>query len=51
MVAELYSDEAIASRLKIAIRTVEAHRTVIMRKLGFHSRTEIIQFGTEQGFV
>lgn len=51
MVADLISDEKIASSLAISERTVEAHRTAIMRKLGVHSRTELILFAKMQGFT
>jgi DNA-binding NarL/FixJ family response regulator len=51
MVADLIGDEAIAKNLDISERTVEAHRTAIMRKLNVHSRTELIRFARTQGFT
>jgi DNA-binding NarL/FixJ family response regulator len=49
MVAKLYTDELIAERLNVSERTVESHRTSIMRKLGVHSRTELIHYARDQG--
>jgi DNA-binding NarL/FixJ family response regulator len=50
MVAKMQSDELIAERLNISVRTVEAHRTAIMHKLEIHSRTELIRYAKEHGF-
>jgi DNA-binding NarL/FixJ family response regulator len=50
MVAKLMSDQTIGEKLGISTRTVEAHRTSIMRKLGVHSRTELIRYAKEFGF-
>jgi len=51
MVARLCSDESISEKLQVSKRTVEAHRTSIMRKLGVHSRTELIRHARERGFI
>jgi DNA-binding NarL/FixJ family response regulator len=51
MVAHLLDDDAIASLLDVSARTVEAHRTAIMRKLCIHSRTQLIRFAREQGLM
>jgi DNA-binding NarL/FixJ family response regulator len=37
----------IAARLLISIRTVETHRTNIMRKLDLHKNTQLIQFAIQ----
>ena len=37
LIAEGNASKEIASRLEISVRTVEAHRTNVMRKLGLHS--------------
>lgn len=41
----------IARRLVISPRTVEMHRTNLMRKLGLHSQTDLILFALKQGFL
>jgi DNA-binding NarL/FixJ family response regulator len=51
MVANLCSDETIADSIHVAPRTVEAHRTAIMRKIGVHSRLELIRYAKRQGFM
>jgi DNA-binding NarL/FixJ family response regulator len=50
LVAHNFNDQAIASHLKIGPRTVENHRTEIMRKLGIHSRVDLMRFAADQGF-
>jgi DNA-binding NarL/FixJ family response regulator len=37
-----------AKALGVALRTVEAHRTHVMQKLGLHSRAELVRFVAEQ---
>jgi DNA-binding NarL/FixJ family response regulator len=51
LVAHLDTDQAIARNLAITERTVETHRTAIMRKLGLHSRTDLIRYAKVQGFT
>jgi DNA-binding NarL/FixJ family response regulator len=51
MVAEGLSSVAIARRLSISPRTVEAHRASVMRKLGLKGRTELIKFALSRGIV
>lgn len=51
LVAQEISDAAIAKHLGIEQRTVESHRTVIMRKLNLHSRMELVHYAHKQGFI
>jgi DNA-binding NarL/FixJ family response regulator len=50
LIAKLRDDVVIGAILCLAPRTVESHRTAIMRKLGVHSRIELIRWAREQGF-
>lgn len=51
LVAQQYDDAAIAKHLSIGERTVETHRTLIMRKLEIHSRMELVHFANLRGFI
>ena len=51
MAAEGLSSAAIARRLGISPRTVEAHRASVMRKLGLKGRAELIRFALSRGIV
>jgi DNA-binding NarL/FixJ family response regulator len=41
----------IAKRLSISRRTVEMHRTHLMRKLDLHSQTELVRYAVQKGIV
>jgi DNA-binding CsgD family transcriptional regulator len=51
LIAQGSSNRAIADRLFVGVRTVEAHITRILTKLGFSSRTQIAAWSVEQGLV
>jgi two-component system response regulator NreC len=42
---------AIAEELKLSPRTVEVHRTNLMRKLGLHNQGELIHFALARGLI
>jgi two-component system response regulator NreC len=42
---------AIAARLHISPRTVETHRSNLMRKLGIHTLADLIRYALERGIV
>jgi two-component system, NarL family, response regulator NreC len=41
----------IASRLNLSPRTVETHRTNLMRKLGLRSQTDLIRYAIQRGLI
>lgn len=45
------SSGGLAERLCIGSRTVETHRENIMKKLGLHSKTELIHYAFQHGLV
>jgi DNA-binding NarL/FixJ family response regulator len=51
LIAEGLSAKEIASRLDISAKTVEAHRTSLMRKLGLRKATELVRYALRHGLV
>lgn len=51
LTAQGYSNGEIASRLFISPRTVETHRTNLMRKLELHNHSQLIQFAIQRGII
>jgi len=51
MLAEGASKSEIAERLFISIKTVENHRTNIMRKLNIHSAMELVRYAARLGLI
>ena len=51
LVAEGVTGTQIAARLFISRRTVETHRSNLMRKLGLKSQAEIIRYALKRGIV
>ncbi len=45
------SNESLAKRLSISIKTVETHRASINRKLGVHSTAELVRFAARNGLL
>ncbi len=51
MLAQSMSIPNIAKRLSISPRTVETHRTNLMRKLGLQTRTDLIKYALERSLI
>jgi two-component system nitrate/nitrite response regulator NarL len=51
LVAQGKSNKEIASQLKISIRTSEAHREKIMKKLNLHTIAELTKYAISRGLV
>ena len=51
LVAEGYSNKEIATHLNISVKTVETHKANFMEKLEFKSRTEIVRYAIQQGWL
>ena len=50
LLAKSYSSKEVAVKLDISAKTVENHRTNLMRKLGVHDVAGVIRFVVRQGF-
>ncbi|HEY3037095.1 MAG TPA: response regulator transcription factor [Pyrinomonadaceae bacterium] len=46
-----YSNKEIAARLKLSVKTVEAHKANSMKKLDLHSRIDIVRYAVLQGWL
>ena len=51
LVAQGEATPAIAARLGLSPRTVETHRTNLMRKLGLRSQTDLIRYALQRGLI
>jgi two-component system response regulator NreC len=51
LIAEGLSNQAIASRLGISVRTVDRHRENIMERLNLHSRTDLVKYAIRKGLI
>jgi two-component system, NarL family, response regulator NreC len=51
LLARGHTNQEIAQRLYISVRTAETHRSHIMRKLGLESRAELVAYAIEHGFL
>lgn len=50
-IAEDKKNKEIADLLGISVRTVQAHRTNLMDKLGAHDRTELVKYAISKGII
>jgi two-component system response regulator NreC len=51
LIAQGLSNQEIADRLVISIKTVNRHRENIMAKLNLHSRVELVRYAIEKGLI
>ncbi len=51
LIAEGLSNQDIADRLDISVRTVERHRENIMERLNLHSRTDLVKYALRKGLI
>ena len=51
LIVEGYKTREIAETLSITPKTVEGHRTSLMRKLGIHSTLELVKYAIRRGIV
>src|SRR5437588_1851046 len=51
LVAEGHTNQEIADRLVLSIKTVQAHRANVMEKLGLQDITHLVRFAIRQGLI
>ena len=51
LIAEGLSAKEVATQLDISTKTVEAHRTSLMRKLGVRKATELVRYALRHGLI
>lgn len=51
LIAEGLTNQEIASRLYISVRTVETHRKNLMEKLGLHTAADLVRYAIRKGLV
>ena len=51
LVAQGATTPAIAERLGLSPRTIETHRTNLMRKLGLRTQTDLIRYALQRGLI
>ena len=51
LVAEGHTSAEVAGRLFLSARTVETHRSCLMRKMGFHNHTDLVRYALRHGLL
>ncbi|MBI4277283.1 MAG: response regulator transcription factor [Armatimonadetes bacterium] len=51
LVAEGFTNQQIAEKLYISVKTVQTHRAHIMEKLGLHDRAELVRYAIRKGLI
>ncbi len=51
LIADGMSNQEIADKLTISVKTVERHRANIMGNLNLHSRTELVKYAIRKGLI
>ncbi|MDR7522252.1 MAG: response regulator transcription factor [Armatimonadota bacterium] len=51
LIADGHTNQEIANRLFISIKTVQTHRAHIFEKLGLHDRTELVRYAIRVGLI
>jgi len=51
LIALGHTNAEVAQMLSVSVRTVENHRASVMRKLGLHTRAELVRHATDAGLV
>ena len=50
LIAKGYGNKEIAEKLFVSVKTVEAHKTHIMTKLGLKSKPELVEYALKRNY-
>jgi len=51
LVAQGHTNQAVADRLSLSVKTIESYRARLMAKLGLQNRAHLTQFAIEMGLL
>ncbi len=51
LIAEGKTNRQIAEELKLSVKTIDAHRTRLMRKLDIHDQTALVKYAIRKGII
>ena len=51
LIAQGYSNKEIAARLHVSVKTVETYKMRSMEKLALHSRTDLVRYAVQRGWL
>jgi DNA-binding NarL/FixJ family response regulator len=51
LLAEGLSVKEIAARLNLSVKTVDAHKTNLMKKINVHDRTELVRYAIQNKLI
>jgi two-component system response regulator NreC len=51
LIAEGKTNRAVAAALGLAVKTIDTHRSRLMRKLGIHDQTTLVKYAIRRGIV
>ena len=51
LIAEGKTNRQVAEELKVAVKTVDTHRTRLMRKLNIHDQTSLVKYALRKGII
>jgi len=51
LIAEGLTNQEIADRLFVSVKTVQAHRSNILQKLGVHDRVDLVKYAIRKGLI
>jgi DNA-binding NarL/FixJ family response regulator len=51
LVAQGYTNQQIASRFGVSVKTIETHRARLTEKLGLRSRAELVRYALDSGLL